>query len=100
MYEEPVTNQSEDIRSTIREKLEPVSQKTSEAYDSVTERIRQNPVSSVIGAAVFGAAVCYLILEGRHHQTFGERYVTGPLADAGDRVGSTLRSAFNNLKSW
>lgn len=100
MYEEPVTTHSENSESSIKEKFEPVSKKASESYDCVTERIRQNPVSSVIGAAVFGAAVCYLILEGRHHQTLRERYVTGPLSDAGDNVSTSVRTAYDNLKFW
>ncbi len=80
--------------------MEPVSQKTCQACECVSDQIRKNPISSVLGAAVFGAAVCYLILEGRHQSTFRERYVSGPLADAGDSVSDTFRSAIDHLKFW
>ena len=86
--------------TTIKDRIEPVRQKSCEACECVSDQIRKNPISSVLGAAVFGAAVCYLILEGRHQPTFRERYVSGPLADAGDSVSDTFRSAFDNLKFW
>ncbi len=78
----------------------PSARSPAEACECVSDQIRKNPISSVLGAAVFGAAVCYLILEGRHQPTFRERYVSGPLADAGDSVSDTFRSAFDNLKFW
>ncbi len=99
MQPEPTTK-TEDFKNTLKEKFEPVSQGTCDVCGNVSDSIRRNPIASVVGAAVFGAAVCYLILEGRHQATFGEKYISGPLADAGDSVGTSVRSAFDNLKFW
>ncbi len=105
------SNTPEDAKSTFQERLQPIkdsatsacntiSQKTCGMCDCANDAIRKNPLAAVFGAAVFGAAVCYLILEGRHEPTFRERYIDGRLSDAGDSVSSSLRSAFDNLKFW
>lgn len=68
--------------------------------ESTSDAIRRNPIAYVAGAAFLGAAVCYLILEGRSQPTFRQRYVDGPLSDAGDSVSHSINSAINSLKFW
>lgn len=111
MQYEPSKDSPEHAKSVLQEKLEPVKQSAISARDAVAEKscemcdcakegIRNNPIASVFGAAVFGAAVCYLILEGRREATFRERYLSGPLSDAGDNLSSSLRSGLDHFKFW
>lgn len=111
MQQESTTESAEKIKSALKEKLEPIresainardsiSQKTCDLCDCASDGIRKNPLAAVFGAAVFGAAVCYLIIESQREATFRERYLDGPLADAGDSVSTSLRSAYDNLKFW
>ena len=115
MQHEPTIDSPEQLKSALKEKFEPLkesvkesalgardtlSQKTCEMCDCASDSIRKNPLAAVFGAAVFGAAVCYLIIERQREASFRERYFTGPLADAGNSASSSLRSAYDNLKFW
>lgn len=111
MQYQPTNDSPEQFQSAFREKREPlrepaisacdtITRKTCEMCDCASDGIRKNPLASVFGAAVFGAAVCYLILERQREASFGEKYFSGPLADAGDTVSTSLRSAFDHLKFW
>lgn len=111
MNYESINESADDLKSTLKAKLEPLKESAISARDSIreqsctmcdcaTDSIRKNPIAAVVGAAVFGAAVCYLILEGRREASFSERYLSGPLTDAGDSVSSSLRSAYDNFKFW
>ncbi len=77
-----------------------IRRQSSELCETTAEAVRRNPLSSVIGAAFMGAAVCYLILENRSQPTVADRYVSGPLSDARDGVQDALRSIFDSLKFW
>lgn len=111
MHQEPHLPDSGQIESTLKEVLKPLEDSAATAYhairqetchlvSSASESIRRNPVPAVVGAAVFGAAVCYLILSGRHEATFKERYVSEPLEDASDSLRTSMRSLYDNLKFW
>lgn len=111
MQNETSNDLADEIKSTLNEKLVPLKESVLSARDTINEKtcsmcecasdgIRNNPISAVLGAAVFGAAVCYMILEGSRRATFSEKYFSRPLVDAGDTVSSTLRSTYDNLKFW
>lgn len=111
MEHEPTNDSSEQITSALKRKLEPLKETAISARDTITEKtcglcdsasegIRKNPLAAVFGAAFFGAAVCYLIIERQRELSFREKYFSGPLSDAGDTVSSSLRSAYDNLKFW
>ena len=111
MHQEPLSASSSQIQSTLKDAVKPLEDSAAAAYETLRQEtcqlvscasasIRKNPVPAVVGAAVFGAAICYLILSGRHEATFRERYVDAPLADAGDHINASLRSLYNNLKFW
>ncbi|MGJ8634726.1 MAG: hypothetical protein ACSHX7_12485 [Luteolibacter sp.] len=95
-----VQNSLETARETTSTCCNTITKQTNQLCECTTNAIRKNPVSSVIGAAVFGAAVAYLILEGRKEMSFTEKYLGNPLANAGDTVGNSARSAYDNLKFW
>ncbi len=111
MHQEPLSANSSQIQSTLKDAVKPLEESAASAYAALREEtchlascasnsIRKNPVPAVVGAAVFGAAVCYLILSGRHEATYRERYIDEPLADAGENINASLRSLYNNLKFW
>lgn len=110
MHQEPLSANSSQIQS-VKDAVKPLEDSAAAAYETLRQEtchlvscaaasIRKNPVPAVVGAAVFGAAVCYLIRSGRHEVTFKERYVDEPLADAGDNINASLRSIYNHLKFW
>ena len=70
------------------------------ALACATEQIRKNPVPIVVGAVAFGVAIGYLIVSGRQTDTFHERYVDEPLAQATDAISSTFNRLYGNLKFW
>ena len=73
---------------------------SSQMCESASDCVRKNPIASIVGAAFIGAAVCYLILEGRTQPTFRDRYVSGPLSSASHSVNDSLKSIFDTLKFW
>ncbi len=86
--------------SSVASCCDTLRKETCQICETVNDGIRKNPIASVVGAAFVGAAVCYLILEGRNEPTFRDRYVSGPLSDATDSVNDSLRSIFETLKFW
>lgn len=76
-----------------------VSEKSQQLAHSTSEGIRTYPVSSVVGAFVFGIAVGVLIATGRRQPTFYERYLNEPLDHAGDALSAISRQS-RNLKFW
>lgn len=83
-----------------------ISNELSEPVDVLamtSDCIRKNPLSSVVGAAVFGLAVGCLIMSGRHTPTLQERYLDEPLGHANDllsNVSENLARLAANLKFW
>lgn len=77
-----------------------IRKESNQACETAADGIRKNPIAYVFGAAFVGAAVCYLILEGRAQPTFRDRYVSGPLSNASDSVSDSLNSAYKSLKFW
>lgn len=68
-----------------------------------SECIRKNPLSSVVGAVVFGLAVGVLIMSGRHAPNLQERFVEEPLEHANEvlsNVSENLSRLVANLKFW
>lgn len=94
-------------KETVSSCCDSLCSQSSQLCESTSEVIRKNPISSVVGAAFFGAAVAYLIMENRHQPTFRERYLADPLSNAGntlstanESVQDSLRSIYDTLKFW
>jgi ElaB/YqjD/DUF883 family membrane-anchored ribosome-binding protein len=115
MYSEPNTDPTASPDPSLKDKVqqslesgkktaasccESVSNQSSQLCESTCDGIRKNPLAAVIGAAFVGAAVCYLILEGRQQPTFRERYLSEPLSNANDRMHESFGSALSSLKFW
>jgi hypothetical protein len=111
MHQEPLSANSSQVQSNLEDAMKPLGESASAAYDTIRHEacqlascasatIRKNPLPAVAGAAVLGAAACYLILSACHQATFRERYVDEPLADAGEDISASLRALYNNLKFW
>lgn len=111
MQHEPNVSTTDNMKAQLRESADSVQQsvasasgaickETCDICESASEGIRKNPIASVVGAAVFGAAVCYLILEGRSQATLSERYITKPLSNAADSASNSIDSIINSLKFW
>ncbi len=87
-------------------KTETIPNEVSEPVDVLahaSDCIRKNPLSSVVGAAVFGLAVGCLIMSGRHEPTLQERFVGEPLEHANDvlsNISENLSRLVANLKFW
>lgn len=91
---------SENVKQSVATASGAIRKETNHLCDCASDGIRKSPIASVVGAAFFGAAVCYLILEGRHQASFSERYIRGPLSDARSNVSDSVHSLFGNLKFW
>ena len=111
MKRKTATGDAGQVTATVDETLKPLEEAAAAAYGAVcketsqlvaraSEKIRENPVPAVLGAAMFGAAACYLLMSGRHEATFKDSPIFEPLADAGDNLTSSLRSIDDNLKFW
>jgi|AntRauTorckE6833_2_1112554.scaffolds.fasta_scaffold05105_5 ElaB/YqjD/DUF883 family membrane-anchored ribosome-binding protein len=98
-----IAETGEEIKGKISQALESGKQSatsccttirdgSNQICESTADNIRKNPIAYVAGAAFLGAAVCYLILEGRSQPTLRERY----LSEASD----SLRSVGNSIKFW
>lgn len=105
------TENQQSAVSSVKEAAENVRQKTHQAYDTARDEatewmgcchdaIRKNPLPAVAGAFAFGIAIGCLIMSGRHQETFQERYLHDPLADAGDAISKSLDRLRGNLKFW
>lgn len=90
----------ESVRKSATSACDSLCQETSRLASCASARIRENPLPAVLGAAAFGAAVCYLILSNRQEPCFREKYLDDPLADAGEGVSTCLRDLYANLKFW
>lgn len=97
---EKLHEKTEAVRHSVTSASETIRQETCHLCDMASEGIRKSPLASVVGAAFFGAAVCYLILENTHKATFRERFINGPLSDATSTVSDSFHSLFGNLKFW
>lgn len=64
-----------------------------------SDRIRENPISMVLGALGLGIAVGCLIMSARHESP-EEHFITGPANHAAEAVGATLNRLYANLKFW
>lgn len=91
---------SETVKQSVASASGTIRRESSHLCECASDGIRKSPIASVVGAAFFGAAVCYLILEGRHQASFSERYLQRPLADAGSTVSDSFHSLLGNLKFW
>jgi hypothetical protein len=95
---------TDHLGDILQRTAQPVSHaihdETSKLLAAASERIRQNPVPIVAGAVAFGIAIGYLIVAGRHTPTFQERYVSEPLDQAAESLGSTFGRLYENLKFW
>ena len=97
---EKLQNSYESGKESVSNCCSSLSNCSSKACESACDCVRKNPIASVIGAAFVGAAVCYLILEGRSQPTFRDRYVSDPLSNAADSVNDSLKSIYDTLKFW
>jgi len=73
-----------------REVVETASAKAGEALNCSKECVRRNPVSVVLGAVVFGAAIGFVVMSARRKPSFSERYVEDPLLSVRDALLTAL----------
>ncbi len=110
MKHKPATGDAGQITATVDQTLKPLEEAVSAAYEALckktspltaraSEKIRENPLPAVLGAALFGAAACYLLLS-RHEASLKESAIFEPLEEARDTFTSSLRSLYDNLKFW
>lgn len=64
--------------------------KTEDALTCSKECVRRNPMAFVLGSVFLGAAIGYLIINGRRKPTFAERFADEPIGS----VREAIRSAF------
>ena len=91
---------SEKVKQSVASASGSLRKEANHLCECACNGIRKAPFASVAGAAFFGAAVCYLILEGRHQASFSERFLHRPLSNAGSSVSDSFHSLFGNLKFW
>ncbi len=88
------------IRQASIDASQAICAETKHVLELASEQIRKNPVPIVVAAVAFGVAIGYLIVSGRHTDTFQERYVDEPLSQATDAISSTFNRLYGNLKFW
>ncbi len=92
-----------DSLESAREAAEKIRAKSEVVIDDTRVKVRENPVSCVIGAVVFGFALGCLIMAGRRTQTPQQRFMDRSLDQANDLVSNVsdrLSRAASNLKIW
>lgn len=99
-FKDKLHDKTETVKQSVASASGAIRKETSHLCDCACDGIRKSPLASVAGAAFFGAAVCYLILEGRRQASFSERYIHRPLSDVGSTVSDSCHSLFGNLKFW
>lgn len=91
------------IRQASRETLDVIRAEAGQLVSSANDKIRKNPLPSVLGALAVGLAIGCLIGSGRNHCSPRERFIEEPLDLAnhiGDSVKNSLSQLYTNLKFW
>jgi ElaB/YqjD/DUF883 family membrane-anchored ribosome-binding protein len=78
-----VEDMVKETYQTMLTKVEEEAERTKgcahQAVETTKEYVRRHPVTVVLGAIAFGAAIGCMLMMARRKQTFGERYVDEPL---------------------
>lgn len=93
----------EPIRKATRDTCDKIRNDAGQMITCASDRIRQNPVPSVLGALAVGVAIGCLITSGKNHSSFQERIVEEPLNIAshiGESLTDSLSRLYTNLKFW
>lgn len=88
---------------SAREAVEKMRIKSENLIDSTRREFHKNPLSCLVGAAVFGFALGCLMMSGRRYQTPHQRFIDKSLGQANDLVSSVsdrLSRTASNLKIW
>jgi len=64
--------------------------KAGDRLETTKEYVRQNPVTVVLGALAFGAALGYVLMMARRKPTFSERYAEEPLVAVREAILGAL----------
>jgi ElaB/YqjD/DUF883 family membrane-anchored ribosome-binding protein len=64
--------------------------KAGDTLETTKEYARQNPVTVVLGAVAFGAALGYMLMMARRKPTFSERYAEEPLVAVREAILGAL----------
>jgi len=75
---------------TAREAYQSATVKAGETLEISKECVRRNPISVVLGAVVFGAAIGYVVMSARRKPSFSERYVEDPLLSVREALLTAL----------
>jgi len=90
-------NAAHRVSETAREACQTASEKASHTMANSKECVRRHPVSMVLGAVVFGAAVGYLVMGTRRKPGFRERHVEEPLLELREAIQSVLSPVTRRL---
>ena len=91
------------IRQVSRQTLDIIRTETDQLVTCANEKIRRNPLPSVLGALAVGVAIGCLIGSSRSHSSSQERLIEEPLDLAnhiGESVKNSLAQLYTNLKFW
>ncbi len=77
--------------------------KSEVVLDETRNKVCENPMSCIVGAAVFGFALGCLVMCGKRSQTPPQRLMDRSLDQANDvvsRVADRISNVASNLKTW
>lgn len=75
---------------TAREACKTAATMANDTLENSKECVRRNPVSMVLGAALIGAAVGYVVMNARRKPGFSERYADDPLLSVREVILAAL----------
>ena len=75
---------------TAKEVYRSAALKAGDTLATSKQYVRQNPLSIVLGAFVFGAAIGCLVMSARRKPTFGERFMDEPVTSVREAILASL----------
>ncbi len=111
MSHDSITQRAEELGENFTSLLQPIEKAAESTCCSIrkeaeqmmshaNQKIRSNPLSAVVGGIAFGIAIGYIIKSCCQSSPRHPFDMREPLADAGDALSSSLRSAYKNVKFW
>ena len=94
------TNMLKPVEASAESTCQALRKEADELLSRASEKIRSNPLPAVAGAFAFGIAIGCVLMSGRQPGSNESFDLSEPLADAGDILSGSLRTAYNNLKFW
>lgn len=93
----------EPFRQVSRQTLNMIRTEADHLVSCANDKIRKNPLPSVLGTLAVGIAIGCLIGTGRNHSSSQERFIDEPLDLAnqlGESVKNSLGQLYSHLKFW